>query len=250
VKRKRTVAAVVGLAIVVIGIALALHIGRQGTTQSHVHLLKILHDIPAGDRYPDGALEVSIRTRHFRIPKEYLYLGVKNEWQDGMWIRFQWPSLAPMRSENASRFEEVRVLLVARTDLPRDVTSHDLEKVIVSRHGEPVRLPDYSDVQEYPSRNTLPHYRSLDPSYKWSDGLPSYFYCGGGAVSLGADPKQAHRFQSCTIELTWPDSFMMNIEFNRRNFQHWRAIHEKATALVRSFEFNSDGAGTLIKSSQ
>lgn len=209
-------------------------------------LLRVIRHVPISNQFPHGALEVSIKNRQFLIPNEYTYLPVESERKDGMWIRFRWPSLNPVSSENP-RSEWIQVLLIARRDSPAAVTKDYLERVIVALHEKPKQLRDYPDVQEYPSNNTRPHFRSTDPSHTWADGLPSYFYCAGDAISLGDEPRDAGEFTTCEIQLTWPDSFLVDIKFNKRHFRDWRAIHDKVMLRLREFQLHpTNEAGTLL----
>jgi hypothetical protein len=82
----------------------------------------------------------------------------------------------------------------------------------------------------------------------WGDGLPAYFYCGGSAISLKKTGDPVVSDGRCKIQLTWPDSFNVDIDFYKIHLSEWRKIHDSSMELLNSMELDkSIDHGTLLK---
>lgn len=212
-------------------------------------LLKIIREIPSDQDNNEGSKEIQIGNRKFIIPNKYIYpYGVKNERQNSMGLRASWPTMIAETGEWVNRVDTINIELEARKDIPRSASLAELDLMIRGHHGEPVLLAQYSDLQEYPNRNLFPFYRAKDASTVWADGLPAYFYCGGSAISLQTNGDPVVNSGRCNIQLTWPDSFNVNIDFDRSHLSEWRKIHDLSMKLLSSMELDKSlNHGTLLK---
>jgi len=212
-------------------------------------LLKIIQDIPSGHENAEGSKEIQIGSRKYIIPNNIINLyGVKNERQNSMGLIFSWPTMEAVTKKSAWRDDVINIKLEARKEIPHSASRSQLEREISGRHGEPVLLNQYSDLQEYPNKNYFPFYRAKNASTVWADGLPAYFYCGGSAISLQANGEPIVNSGRCRIQLTWPDSFNVDIDFDRSHLSEWRKIHDLSMKLLNSMELDKSlNHGTLLK---
>lgn len=194
--------------------------------------------LPPTKAHPQGLIEVRYKSRLYRIPKEYAFVNSNGD-PSYFIFHLSWPSLGAMNSLGSElpygRFDLVQVIISTENHRRREVSDAELERIIVKRHQAPVKLNAFPDLQEYPSKGRSPHYRSVDNSVRWADGLPTYFYCGGGAISRGFDIQKAYPTTTCTIELSWKDGVLMNIQFSRRLMGHWKEIHDRVVAWFESY---------------
>lgn len=172
---------------------------------------------------------------------------MRNGQLDGMFVRVSWPSMSAVANIDSINASDIVMHLRARRESPHAVSKSLLEEVVISRHGDPILISQYGNLQEYPSKNTSPHYRSKDAEEVFSDGLPTYFFCNGPPVSLKGLSKPESDRQKCTIEQVWTDSFQIDISFSRTYLAEWRKIHDSSMALINSLELNKNtGLGVLL----
>ena len=197
--------------------------------------LSVINDCGRSSEHPFGVLEVSLKRKTFRIPQEFLWSDVWRR-SNEVYLQIAWPSEKPDAGPGLKPIDNrVRIRLSARSDAPVHITEQELERVIVSRVAPRVSLSAYPDILEYPHRRRS-FYRAVDKAQRWADGMPSYFTCGGKPLSEGWDgTDEMSRFATCQIQLTWPDSFLMDIEFQKRYLSDWRRIHDSAISLVARF---------------
>lgn len=211
-------------------------------------LLKIIEEIPSGPGNSGGSKEIKIGDRIFIIPNSIISsFGVRNERQNFMRVMVLWPSMKAPKNRRFAGIDVVDIKLEARKDIPRSASRSELEHVISDRHGNPVLLSKYTDLQEYPNRNYFPFYRAKDASAVWADGLPTYFYCGGLSISQQGPGGVVSHDGRCVIELIWPDSFTVEISFHKSHLAKWREIHDSTMEMLNSMEKNPNlSRGSLL----
>ncbi len=212
-------------------------------------LVKIIRDIPSDPSNTKGSKEVQIGSRKYIIPNSIISPhGVRNERQNSIYIAVIWPTMEAVTEKNRSNENIIDIKMEARNETPHSASMEQLEREISGRHGKPILLSQHSDLQEYPNKNYFPFYRARDPSIVWADGLPAYFYCGGSAISLQNNGEPVVQRGRCAIQLTWPDSFNVDIVFDRSHLVEWRKVHDLSMALLNSMETDKNIArGTLLK---
>ena len=204
-------------------------------------LLKIKREIPSEHNSTEGSKEIQIGNRNYIIPNNIINsFGVKNERQNFMGIIVSWPSMKAVANRGVAGIDVIDIKLEARKDIPRPASKSELERMIRSHHGEPVLLSQYNDLQEYPNRNYFPFYRAKNASIVWADGLPAYFYCGGYSISQQGLGELVSGDGRCEIQLIWPDSFNVNINFHKSHLAEWREIHDSVMTMLNSMEKNSN----------
>lgn len=208
--------------------------------------LKVIREIP-GNASSNGSKEIQIGNHRYIFPNDFFVGEVKNQWQDGMALGVSWPAMTTTNKAHKNTDNILIYIRVQRT-LPHSISRADLERTIIARHGEPVEIEQFIDIQEYPSKNATPHYRSIDPLQVWADGLPTYFYCTGTALSLMKPGDRAPTPSECYIEMTWPDALEVTIKFDKSHIGDWREIHDSTITMLRSMELNAaPNPGTLLQ---
>lgn len=154
------------------------------------------------------------------------------------------PDLAPLsHEERRSHLENLpkytRLLDISfekNSRQPHAVHIDEIENKIVSLRRPPQPVPGIPSLQEYASPGKKSYFRARDSRVRYYDGLPVYFVCHGDSVILGYDPianvKKAH----CTMGMTWPNGFEVDISFNESLLPQWNTILGTAVGLLRSFE--------------
>ena len=168
-------------------------------------------------------------------------------------IIIKWPSMNHIDDDDwktGSDKNTIRISFNLDSRTPKPVTVEKLENYIISNHDQPVILEEIEGLQEYPSNGYMPHYRSIDNSIRFADGLPSYIYCYGKPVTKIKNydfDKEINNGHSCIMEMTWPNSLIIKINFNKSLLSKWKNIHDKSIELLKSFEINNRlPKGTLV----
>lgn len=203
-------------------------------------------ELPATKKHPQGLIEVKFNKRKYRIPKEFFYVNSKGEMSSTQ-FDLSWPSLKSLKGssiERVRRSDRLHVQIQTTERKRRVVSDEKLEKIMIERHGQPIKLEGFPDLLEYPSGGTRSHYRSIDNTVRWADGLPSYFHCGGGAISQGFVSESSPLTLTCSIEVSWLDGVLMDIRFSRRHIKDWKAIHGRVIDWFESYRIVNNVKGS------
>ena len=201
---------------------------------------------------PDITLiEFFIADLHFQIPKQYISFPTSQRVKPsrlGTSLRVKFPPFILLEyvdwHTNNNSSEQVSIRFSMHKNTPVAVTAEKLEKIIIKRHGAPTKLKNIPSLQEYPSgyMGRKPHYRTTDNSMRFADGLPTYMYCTSTSITTGNNitptNNVSERTSMCTIEMTWPNGFLVNVSFNKKYLDQWKEIHDKSIQLLKSFEVN------------
>lgn len=200
------------------------------------------------EKSPDQKISyliIPIDELEYRIPSD-LILGSREIIPEPLTyartLHLTWPNLTGVRSSNTNKDSltnnKIMVSIRKNNEIPNSIEVSKLESIVRARHGKPMVLNSIPTLQEYPSKNSFPHYRPIDNGVRLADGMPAYFHCGGGALSLGYNIDHADPIPNCKIELTWPQGIEVDIMFSRKHLAQWRKIHDQVITLLTSFEVN------------
>ncbi len=203
----------------------------------------------------------------FEVPKKYIKHFDQSDWrpepnQWEMTLNTRWPDMSAFTmAEIDALFKEwdktgrdkahghflsdlIEIKFKDHGSIPTPITAQDLEAAVVKQFGLPRSISGLPTLQEYPENPRNNAYRTTNDKDRLADGMPVYIFCAGKPLSKHPDEITG----GCRIQMTWPNGFEVDINFNRTYLSKWRDVHDQSIMLLRSFMTGGNfPAGSLLK---